>query len=201
MNRETRDKFVSGTQEDVTSGNACWQTAPKVYEKLNHDFGPFDIDLTADESNHLCPLWFGPGGGKFGLHAHDALQAPWVEYGKNGYSNPPYGKFISLILPKAKEEAKRGVSSTFLLPLRITKVFQEHVLYGASELLFCDRRLCFYENGHPRWNKKALEKGRQIADTALFDSIVVRYRPSGWMKDLGEWKPVRVGLWHVPDHT
>ena len=48
MNRETRDKFASGTdQADLTTGNACWQTPPAIFAQLNHDFGPFEIDLTA----------------------------------------------------------------------------------------------------------------------------------------------------------
>ena len=61
MKRETRDKFASGTkQSDLTTGNACWETPPAVFAKLSEDFGPFDVDLTADARRHLCPVWFGP---------------------------------------------------------------------------------------------------------------------------------------------
>lgn len=61
MNRATRDKFASGTdQADLTTGNACWETAPLVFQKLAEDFGPFDIDLTADAQRALCRVWFGP---------------------------------------------------------------------------------------------------------------------------------------------
>ena len=31
-------------QGDLTTGNACWETAPKIYEAIANDFGPFDID-------------------------------------------------------------------------------------------------------------------------------------------------------------
>lgn len=61
MNNETKNKLTSGTdQADLTTGNACWETPPLVFRKLNEDFGPFDVDLTADAQRHLCPTWFGP---------------------------------------------------------------------------------------------------------------------------------------------
>lgn len=186
MKRATRDKFVSGTQADLTSGNSCWETAPAIFAKLNEDFGPFDIDLTADGQRHLCPVWFGPDSpvGEF-----DALTADWFFRAYNGFSNPPYGIFIQRILPIAKIWAARGCASTFLLPLRVTKAFKAHILHGASDLLFCDKRLVFWENGAPRLNPKT---GKP--DSALFDSIIVCYRP-------GVWDRPRIGEWHVPNHA
>lgn len=134
MNRATRDKLVSGTQQDdLTTGNACWETPPLVFEKLNKDFGPFDVDLTADAKRHLCPVWFGPDSsvGEF-----DALAARWHDHGRSGYSNPPYGPFIQRLLAKAKLEASAmHFTATLLLPMRVTKAFKAHVLDGASELL------------------------------------------------------------------
>lgn len=187
MKRETRDKFASGTdQSDLTTGNACWETAPAIFEKLNEDFGPFDVDLTADAQRHLCPNWFGPGSN---VHEHDALLAHWGFWGRCGYSNPPYGPFIQRILPKAKIEAEQGFSSTFLLPLRVTKAFKAHILQGASDLLFCDKRLVFWENGAPRLNPKT---GKP--DSALFDSIIVRYRPGVWLRPA-------IDVWRVPEHA
>lgn len=185
MNRETRDKFASGTTVDKTTGNACWETAPEIFAKLNKDFGPFDVDLTADADRALCAVWFGPGVGTF---APDALTAAWHTYGRNGYSNPPYGSFVPHMLRKAALEAARGFTSTLLLPMRVTKAFHQHVLSGASELLFCDKRLIFYENGAPRLNPKT---GKP--DAAMFDSIVVRYQP-------GVYACPRVGVWRVPAH-
>ena len=189
MNRATRDKFAKRT--DPTSSNACWETAPKVYDALNRDFGTFDVDLTADASNHLCDTWLGPGS-HFG---EDALTVDWRKYGRKGYSNPVYGSFITRILPKAVEQArKRGFASTFLLPLRITDTFREYVLDQAHELLLCTKRLVFFEDGVPRCTVD--KRGRPHADTAMFDSIIVRYLPgrrSGNYPKLGEWD--------VPEHV
>lgn len=188
MNRATRDKFASGTdQGDLTTGNACWETPPAIFEKLNADFGPFDIDLTADLQRHLCPVWFGP---MSSVLQYDALIADWMEHGRCGYSNPPYGPFVQKILAKANAEAVSGFTTVLLLPMRVTKAFKTHILHGASELLFCDKRIVFWENGAPRLNPKT---GKP--DCALFDSIVVVYRPDH------RRTPPTIGEWHVPPHA
>lgn len=194
MNNATKNKLVSGTdQSDLTSGNACWETPPLVFAKLNEDFGPFDVDLTADAQRHLCPTWFGP---QSSVGEFDALRAPWPYFGARGYSNPPYGPFIQQLLPRAKAfmHTQPAFGTTLLLPLRVTKAFKAHVLNGATELLFCDSRLTFFEDGIPRLNHKQwTEKGKAVADPAVFDSIIVRYEPgvSG----------LHVGIWHVPKHV
>lgn len=184
MNRATADRFNSKTSEDITKGNACLQTPPAIFQKLNHDFGKFDLDLTANEHSHLLPKWFGPGSPL----GRDALKVIWMEHGTNGYSNPPYGPFVPLILTLAKKRAKFGFSSTFLLPMRANKSFRINILQGAADLLFCDERICFYENDAPKVN---LITGKP--DVAMFDSIVVNYRP-------GYTGKVNVGVWDVPKH-
>jgi hypothetical protein len=153
--------------------------------QLSADFGPFDIDLTADAQRHLVPQWFGPGG-----LVEDALLANWLAYGQTGYSNPPYGPFVARILKKAKVQASHGFASTFLLPVRITKAFHANVLNGASHLLFCDRRIAFWENGAPK-----LDPGTGKPTGALFDSMIVRYLPGQ------RFSPPRVGSWKVPHHN
>jgi phage N-6-adenine-methyltransferase len=185
MNRQTRDRFVLPTQEDLTTGNACLETPPQVFAKLQDDFGPFDIDLTANESNHLCLQWFGPGSPL----AEDALTAPWHLAGKTGYSNPPYGRFVAKILKKAKAEAAKGFASTFLLPVRMKKAIHEYVLYGAAELWFCDKRIAFWQDGAPK-----LDSASQKPTGALFDSMIVRYKPGM------RFSPPRAGSWKVPKH-
>ncbi len=188
MNRDTRDKFVAATQADLTSGNACWQTPPRVFDRLHQDFGPFDVDLTGDSWNALVDPWFGPGGIE-----PDALTAPWAAHGLRGYSNPPYGPFVGQILAKAKHEAQTRppFMSLFLLPLRITTAFRAHVLRGASRIYLCTKRIVFFERGLPRCSYDA--RGRVRADCALFDSMLVEYR--------GYTAGVTVHEWNVPVHV
>lgn len=186
MDRATRDRFVATTNADPTAGNACLETPPQVFHKLQDDFGPFQIDLTADVTRHLCPIWFGPGS----PHHEDALVARWPEYGETGYSNPPYGRFVARILRKAKQEASYGFASTLLLPLRATKAFHAYVLSGATELWFCNKRIAFWENGAPKLDAKTHKP-----TGALFDSIIVRYFPGQ------RFSAPRVGTWKVPPHN
>ncbi len=192
MRRDTTDSMNRGTdQADLTTGNACWETPPLIFEKLNRDFGPFDVDLTADGQRHLCPVWFGPDSEQYA----DALAAVWPAWGSSGYSNPPYGPFVQRLLAKAKIEATRGFGSTLLLPMRVTAAFKAHVLRGAAELWYCDSRITFFEHGAPRINVKAWRTGRLVADPAMFDSILVRYVP-GTRVDA---RPL-VDIWKVPAH-
>lgn len=190
MNRETRDKFASRTLA-VDSKNARWETAPKVFEKLNADFGPFDLDLTANSRNALLPRWLGPDSAL----AVDALSADWSLYGVNGYSNPSYyTPFVTRMLARAEMMRANGFESTLLLPLRITRAFRKHVLRGATQLLFCDKRLVFFEDGVPRCSQD--KRGKWRPDTAMFDSIIVRYVPGKPVCEFAD-----VGEWQVPVHV
>jgi hypothetical protein len=80
MNGATKNKLTSGTdRSDLTTGNACWETPPLVFPKLADDFGPFDVDVTADAQRHLCPIWFGPDSS---IGAVDALRSDWCAGGQ-----------------------------------------------------------------------------------------------------------------------
>ena len=169
---------------DTETTQSDWQTPPEIHEKLSDDFGPFHLDLTANEENALIRPWFGPGS-SIGT---DALEAEWTKYGLSGYCNPPYGKFIPHILRKAVKEREKGFTSCFLLPMRVTRWFKNLVLPGASAAFFCDKRITFYEDGAPRLDIK----GKPMP--AMFDSLVVLFEP-------GHRGQGRFGLWRVPDHV
>lgn len=177
LTRNERDRFTAATPDDIAYGEgACLETPPQVFELLNRRF-KFDVDLTANEQNHLLPHWFGPGS-----PWPDALTHVWsysaeakqaMGYGKeptSGFSNPPYGPFIPKILTKAVAERDRGFTSVFLLPMRASGWFRDLVLPYYSELWYCSSRLTFNYKGRPRLNPKT---GK--ADPALFDSIIVVY--------------------------
>lgn len=161
MDRAARDRFVASTdQEDLAYGeSACLETPPDFFAALNKGFN-FDIDLTANEQNHLCPVWFGPrhGCGNW----YDARSADWTmgDTLRSGYSNPPYGSFIPLILKKAVEEAAKGFTSAFLLPMRASSWYTEIVLVHAAYLWHLEPRLTFWYKGQPKptakvkWSRK-----------------------------------------------
>jgi phage N-6-adenine-methyltransferase len=192
VNRKTRDKFAQRTsQKDLTAGSACWETPPLLYAAIEARYGPFELDLFADSARHLTDTWFGPGSP---MGEEDALIADWLAYGRSGFGNPPYGRFIVYALDKAKRAAERGFYSVLLLPFRVTRAFHEFVLDGASELVFMDRRITFFEHGTPRINQALWEKkGKLVADCAMFDSMLVRFCPSPG--------PLMVSSFAVPKHV
>lgn len=173
MERAERDRFVATTdQKDLAYGeSACLETPPDFFAIIHTHFH-FDIDLTANAENHLLPLWFGPGSP---LGKPDALTTPWYwlptvhqeraggvlsHPTTRGYSNPPYGAFIERILEKAVEEAARGFTSVFLLPMRASSWYTKIVLVHATFLLHLEPRLTFWYKGAPKptakvkWRKK-----------------------------------------------
>jgi hypothetical protein len=172
------------TSKFTSSASGEWETAPAVFRKLDQDFGPFTVDLCAREGNAKCPIWLGPGS-LFGEDAVGCLWDEWITPDAVGFCNPPYGRFISRILPHAFGLGIMfNVRSVFLLPLRITHVFQRYAITGGADIYLCTRRLIFWEAGAPRLNPTT---GKP--DVALFDSCVVVY---------GGTTSGRVRLWEPP---
>ena len=171
MNRDTRDKFVASTdQSKLAYGeSACLETPPELFATLHAEFH-FNIDLTANEQNHLLPVWYGPGS----ISASNTLDAAWSREARCGFSNPPYGRFIELILAKAV--VQQNFTSVFLLPLRAARWYRDFVLPHADEVRHIPR-VTFNYQGKPAKHDK---HGRPA--TALFDSIVVVYRPHPMMR-------------------
>lgn len=96
----------------------------------------YDLDAAANGSNHVCPVWFGPGGVE-----EDALSADWGKY-RHIFCNPPYQRKtkdypgIGGWLAKGKEAAERGSYVVFLLPANTgTNWFHDYVPFAITELL------------------------------------------------------------------
>lgn len=204
MDPQTTRKLTHRSSADLEASNNAWQTPPPVFAKLQRDFGPFTIDLTADSTNHLLDDWIGPDHPEPGYR--DVLAVLPRAQHHRGYSNPVYHwRFLAQYIPLlARAAADRDVASTLLLPLRTTGAWWQHLLanaydsrYGAAGIYFCDRRICFYENGHPRWNEKELARGRYSPDAAVFDSVIVHFEAGNARQTLDtHWN-----LWEVPPHV
>jgi hypothetical protein len=203
MNRETTQKLTSRSSTDPDAANTKWQTPPEVFAKLSADFGPFDMDMTADASNHLLPYWIGPGSPV----CEDILVAldfplPHSIQDAKGYSNPTYDyHFLNLFVPACSYACRKGgFASTLLLPNRTNSDWWRYLIEhqrteeAAAKILWCDKRICFYEGGEPRWNVEARKKEKWRADSAVFDSIIVHFSP-GYLED------TQFGMWEVPPHV
>lgn len=95
-----------------------WRTPLALFQALKARYGPFALDVAADATNHLCPLWLGQGG-----LVEDALALDrWdrhigLDYpAKRVWCNPPYSRqLLSRFVAKACEQASLGRCSTVLL--------------------------------------------------------------------------------------
>ena len=110
-----------------------WQTPRVLYDELDRLVGGFACDAAADLTNHLHPVWYGPGSS-----GPDALTVPvWLS---PAFCNPPYGRNIDLWLSKFVEQQKLGVTVVALLPANTeVRWWYEWVVPNASILFVVGR--------------------------------------------------------------
>lgn len=208
MNPDTTRKLTTRSPKDPQAPENRWETPPPVFAKLSEDFGPFNVDLMADGTNHLLPNWIGPDSVVESdlLRALTAREFPSYLTGASGFCNPIYDyAFVNrLVAACSGRTGEDGLSTTLLLPLRTTSDWWRFLLEraeddmgGASLIAFCDRRICFYEDGHPRWNKKELAKNHYRADSAVFDSVIVHFERAA---SRGGASTI-FKMWEVPPHV
>jgi phage N-6-adenine-methyltransferase len=155
-------------------GKDEWRTPLTVFQYFNNLYGPFDLDAAADESNHLCLRWFGPGGEK-----ENALAANWgpmLQFNPSDESrfeyrparvwlNPPYSE-TKKFLEKAVEEllASRAHTIALVAARTDTKVFHETIIPHANRIIFLKGRLNFTD-----------PSGILGKNSAPFPSMVVQF--------------------------
>lgn len=88
--------------------NDFWRTPDWLYNYCNALFGPFDVDLAASETNAKCASFIDAG--------INALTAKWIDYGTNGFSNPPYSNLPPWLRSAMLHQARYRFPSTWVLP-------------------------------------------------------------------------------------
>ena len=99
-----------------------WRTPPALFQRLDHAYGPFDLDAAADATNHLCPRWLGPGSA-IGADALDPglLWCARIIGRSRAFCNPPYSRgMVARFLAKAQQQAREGICQTTFLLLAAT---------------------------------------------------------------------------------
>lgn len=158
-----------------TGGRDDWRTPRDLYDRLDAQF-TFLVDGAADDTNHLCRYWYGPGSAL----AEDALALPDWHCGiadatnvapvNRIFLNPPYSRVADFVR-KARAEADAGNALVvLLLPARTdTKWFHDCIWdptanapHTRAEINFLRGRLKFSES----------------ANSAPFPSMLVVLRPS-----------------------
>jgi phage N-6-adenine-methyltransferase len=155
-----------------TSVNERWGTPQNLFDILNQEFR-FRIDAAADETNHKCKFWFGPGSKlnpdaldtdhwartsgtiiarQTGLFGSDgAPMDPYIRHGDGVWCNPPYTKSGGGILPwmkRGRATAQAGAICVMLIYARTdTKAWQDIVHPFADEVRLIEGRLKFEPPG------------------------------------------------------
>lgn len=156
--RKAKNSNMSVEYENFKVGfgkkNDVVMTPDELYQILNDEF-KFDFDP--------APLW------ENGVQKWDGLE---VEWGQSNYINPPYSN-IGKWFKKAVEEMRKGKTSVFLVPMRMTpKYWREWAYPYASELRVLADRIMF--------------KGYEDKGKAPFPVGILVYRPYGSDEPLRE---------------
>lgn len=109
-----------------------WRTPRDLFDRLNAQYGVFDLDAAANQENHLYYKWLGPGG-----LCENALAVSWEKHGSRVFCNPPYGRVIGKFIARAALAAEHDALVVMLLPARTdTAWFHTYCLpHGKIEFL------------------------------------------------------------------
>lgn len=123
-----------------SSAKSDWRTPRALFDRLNRQWGPFDLDAAASEDNHLCDVWLTESA------ASDGLTVDWRNAGAHRvWLNPPYGRGITgKWVAKAYAESLKGCRVVLLLPARTDAAwFHDLVKPHAFHLEFIRGRIRF----------------------------------------------------------
>ena len=128
MKKQTNNVHFSSESDN-------WATPQDFFDRCNQEFGPFDLDVCATESNHKCQ--------KFYSLKNDGLQQEWTG---RVWMNPPYGRTIKQWMKKAFESANTTAQIVVcLIPAR-TDTAWWHDYAANGQVRFIRGRLKF--GGH-----------------------------------------------------
>ena len=114
------------TKVHFSSVSNEWET-PKEFFKKYDDIYNFDIDVCANELNHLCKKYYS--------ESNSALEKDWIG---NCWMNPPYGREIAKWMAKAETAGRSGVVVVCLIPARTdTAWWHDYAMKGKVFLIRC----------------------------------------------------------------
>lgn len=151
-----------------SSVSSIWRTPPKLFAKLDREFR-FAIDASANDENHLCDRWFGPGSALMPCALSSGIA--WSYFSPEGafFSNPPFSRQQGLdIAPWMEAYARHGQYNTVagLIPARTdTSWWHHYVMSCADEIRLVPGRVKFF-----------LPDGTE-GGSAPFPSAVVIWKP------------------------
>lgn len=144
-----------------------WGTPPWLFDLLNREYGPFDLDAAAHDKNAKCERFL-----------TDALSPdPWP--GRRIWMNPPYGRIAAEFVARAALEAQRAEIVCCLLPCRPdTAWWHDVALVAATEVRFLRGRVGFVppcESVRPKHGNRPVHS-----------SVVVSFTQAGGPPTIGK---------------
>jgi len=121
----------------MSSNRDDWRTPIELFRQLDAVFR-FDLDVAADNLNHLCADFYG--------YNDNAFDRGWGEEHQSVFCNPPYGRKIGNWIAECDNQAHKEdqCSVVALLPARTeTKSWRHHVWPTADAICFLYGRLKF----------------------------------------------------------
>jgi len=85
-------------------GRQDWRTPKRLFDCLERNFGAFDLDVAADDENHLCDRYF--------TKDHSALVFEWRA--QRAFCNPPFSQMSSFLI-RARDRADTEGCTTFVI--------------------------------------------------------------------------------------
>jgi phage N-6-adenine-methyltransferase len=118
----------------MSSATPEWETPKALFNALNAEFGPFELDVCATKANAKVPLFYSK--------VEDGLAKPWGTY--RCWMNPPYGREIGRWVAKARQTGKAGGLVCCLLPARTdTRWWHDNIEGKATVVRFLKGRIRF----------------------------------------------------------
>lgn len=154
-----------------------WGTPPWLFAWCDRRWGPFDLDVAADEENTLCRFWI--------TEEEDGLLASWK--GHRVWCNPPYSHTAEFC-ERAALHALDGGRAVLLVPAATDTVwFHDLVVLRADEIVFLCGRVPFID---PTGEARA---GNNHASVLVYYSPVLsdRPRPAVWWASLKAIKGIK----------
>jgi phage N-6-adenine-methyltransferase len=156
----------------LSTGKDDWETPDDLFARYDASYH-FTLDAAANERNHKCPRWYGPGG-----IVEDALllEDEWP-LDDRIWLNPPYSRGLQTrFVKQAALCGNHGGLVVCLLPARTdTKLFHE-VIQPFGKIEFLKGRVKFINPDSPLLRKPtpSVIEGRHAPNnTAPFPSMIV----------------------------
>jgi site-specific DNA-methyltransferase (adenine-specific) len=124
----------------LSTGKDDWETPDALFQRYDADY-KFDLDAAANETNHKCDVWLGPGG-----IAEDALTVDWLDYAAGSvWLNPPYSRGLQSRFVEKAASYSGELIVVCLLPSRTdTVMFHKYVYENHhAEVTFLKGRVRF----------------------------------------------------------